>query len=105
MIRRPPRSTLFPYTTLFRSRRDAGGGELLEYEVGEGAHVLLASRVGELPRTHRIEGHHEPGTVLAPQLRSTSSAAAAHADAHELETLHTGRITPRPARVNPSRAA
>src|SRR5258705_2493379 len=30
MIRRPPRSTLFPYTTLFRSRpprsRSAGGG-------------------------------------------------------------------------------
>src|SRR6266540_7485244 len=24
MIRRPPRSTLFPYTTLFRSRDDAG---------------------------------------------------------------------------------
>src|SRR5258708_21731813 len=24
MIRRPPRSTLFPYTTLFRSRRDDG---------------------------------------------------------------------------------
>src|SRR2546427_3325930 len=24
MIRRPPRSTLFPYTTLFRSRRDRG---------------------------------------------------------------------------------
>src|SRR2546430_9627330 len=24
MIRRPPRSTLFPYTTLFRSRVDAG---------------------------------------------------------------------------------
>src|SRR2546425_9735883 len=24
MIRRPPRSTLFPYTTLFRSRRFAG---------------------------------------------------------------------------------
>src|SRR5260370_23279831 len=24
MIRRPPRSTLFPYTTLFRSARDAG---------------------------------------------------------------------------------
>src|SRR6202042_1885954 len=32
MIRRPPRSTLFPYTTLFRSSRDAppglGGGDL-----------------------------------------------------------------------------
>src|SRR2546427_9274167 len=33
MIRRPPRSTLFPYTTLFRSlqdalRKDVGGGVL-----------------------------------------------------------------------------
>src|SRR3712207_8999516 len=27
MIRRPPRSTLFPYTTLFRSRRAVGRGE------------------------------------------------------------------------------
>src|SRR2546422_7863376 len=25
MIRRPPRSTLFPYTTLFRSSRSVGG--------------------------------------------------------------------------------
>src|ERR1041384_8614842 len=25
MIRRPPRSTLFPYTTLFRSARELGG--------------------------------------------------------------------------------
>src|SRR2546427_1009828 len=29
MIRRPPRSTLFPYTTLFRSR-DGGWGETCE---------------------------------------------------------------------------
>src|SRR5258708_28407237 len=27
MIRRPPRSTLFPYTTLFRSRPRVGGAE------------------------------------------------------------------------------
>src|SRR5258705_10865296 len=27
MIRRPPRSTLFPYTTLFRSRLAAGEGD------------------------------------------------------------------------------
>src|SRR5256885_3571045 len=27
MIRRPPRSTLFPYTTLFRSPRGRGGGD------------------------------------------------------------------------------
>src|ERR1039457_762364 len=28
MIRRPPRSTLFPYTTLFRSRDRRGGGKV-----------------------------------------------------------------------------
>src|SRR3712207_6964548 len=28
MIRRPPRSTLFPYTTLFRSRRLGGAGDV-----------------------------------------------------------------------------
>src|SRR2546422_6215529 len=27
MIRRPPRSTLFPYTTLFRSQMDKAAGE------------------------------------------------------------------------------
>src|SRR3712207_7141012 len=30
MIRRPPRSTLFPYTTLFRSRTEEEGARLLE---------------------------------------------------------------------------
>src|SRR3712207_8537828 len=30
MIRRPPRSTLFPYTTLFRSRRTAAPGRARE---------------------------------------------------------------------------
>src|SRR5947209_10985284 len=39
MIRRPPRSTLFPYTTLFRSRREAEG-EALVVEVA----VLLELR-------------------------------------------------------------
>src|SRR2546422_4746012 len=29
MIRRPPRSTLFPYTTLFRSRLGRAGGTVL----------------------------------------------------------------------------
>src|SRR2546422_8594073 len=39
MIRRPPRSTLFPYTTLFRSRgsHDGGGGGPKGLEGGSGA--------------------------------------------------------------------
>src|SRR2546422_3705619 len=55
MIRRPPRSTLFPYTTLFRSgRRRADGVERLVHEVGRGGHarqarkLLVAHAVGQL---------------------------------------------------------
>src|SRR2546426_9929504 len=33
MIRRPPRSTLFPYTTLFRSVKDANGNPVAEVAV------------------------------------------------------------------------
>src|SRR3712207_8758905 len=36
MIRRPPRSTLFPYTTLFRSRAEAGHVLLAERDRGRG---------------------------------------------------------------------
>src|SRR3712207_8968526 len=55
MIRRPPRSTLFPYTTLFRS----GAGGLLGkrvHDVGPGA-GLAAGQVLELVRgaVRRVE--------------------------------------------------
>src|SRR3712207_7722837 len=36
MIRRPPRSTLFPYTTLFRSRRLRAGALLRQVPRAEG---------------------------------------------------------------------
>src|SRR3712207_8543102 len=43
MIRRPPRSTLFPYTTLFRSIR-ADGRDLRVKVVGEGGNLGLTQR-------------------------------------------------------------
>src|SRR5437016_11651176 len=52
MIRRPPRSTLFPYTTLFRSRRQVrrDDGEQLGEAVG-----VVRQRVDEgLPRVARL---------------------------------------------------
>src|SRR3712207_8634750 len=73
MIRRPPRSTLFPYTTLFRSRKLGPGPELddlfaqagllLLASVGEGVPwvvlealrvgtPVMASDVGEIGRAH-----------------------------------------------------
>src|SRR2546427_7116177 len=61
MIRRPPRSTLFPYTTLFRSQparpRD---------QVGESV-ALGAQRIGS-GRTHLARDHHGP---LEVELRLT----------------------------------
>src|SRR2546422_11764276 len=54
MIRRPPRSTLFPYTTLFRSRGDP---------VGERGTALLDSQVGERP------GQRAPAAELEPMQR------------------------------------
>src|SRR5258705_779264 len=48
MIRRPPRSTLFPYTTLFRSRPYSPGGTLT---------ALATAPRGSLPPTpsvHRL---------------------------------------------------
>src|SRR3712207_7141244 len=47
MIRRPPRSTLFPYTTLFRSQCafTVLAGEACELRLGEGPQRLLAGTI------------------------------------------------------------
>src|SRR2546426_11366050 len=45
MIRRPPRSTLFPYTTLFRSARIAAG---LEHAVTSGGAIDPSAGLDEL---------------------------------------------------------
>src|SRR2546429_1125301 len=50
MIRRPPRSTLFPYTTLFRSRRRTGDMPQVRDEAGGGRRDL---RLPDAPRGHR----------------------------------------------------
>src|SRR3712207_6947083 len=50
MIRRPPRSTLFPYTTLFRSPLDRRPGQ------GRGPARALREAVGLRPQARRGEG-------------------------------------------------
>src|SRR2546422_11084069 len=71
MIRRPPRSTLFPYTTLFRSRwsasRAARRVAQLSPEVGNGArrHAVEGAHGGG-----RVEGHADVGHLLPTSERS-----------------------------------
>src|SRR5438445_2373382 len=43
MLRRPPRSTLFPYTTLFRSRFPAGGRRVIGKVGGKSALSVQAN--------------------------------------------------------------
>src|SRR3712207_7086696 len=63
MIRRPPRSTLFPYTTLFRSVDFSAGDELLDQGgLVEGAQHGLGGALEARPvMHHRVEVHAHAG--------------------------------------------
>src|SRR5256885_9340254 len=66
MIRRPPRSTLFPYTTLFRSR------EPVEPFVDRGCERLLTSVLRDEVRVHPVaaQAPRDEAGQLRPHLRS-----------------------------------
>src|SRR2546427_2960719 len=53
MIRRPPRSTLFPYTTLFRS--DIAPGIIPEFSEADGTGPAIGDKAGLFPS--RSEEH------------------------------------------------
>src|SRR3712207_8758492 len=74
MIRRPPRSTLFPYTTLFRSRRrdrrgrDAGGR-------GTGR-----ARAGAAGAAGPATGRGRPRQAVQPPDRKSTRLNSSHAN-------------------------
>src|SRR3712207_8112715 len=63
MIRRPPRSTLFPYTTLFRSERRVGGCEDRERSAP-------AERAREVRAGHEADERREVGVARRDLHRS-----------------------------------
>src|SRR3712207_8576711 len=68
MIRRPPRSTLFPYTTLFRSRQQLRGRLRRGGEVAEGGVDVLRALVEHLRRVAQELRERQPGRrVEGPQ--------------------------------------
>src|SRR3712207_7815190 len=67
MIRRPPRSTLFPYTTLFRSLERLGegfglGAKRLELRVPSARRVDRRQEVGLAKRLHEVAERSEEHT-------------------------------------------
>src|SRR3712207_8332353 len=77
MIRRPPRSTLFPYTTLFRSDEDAGVGAELRPALP--ADLVAAGTPGELLR--RNVGHVGAALPEPPYLdRKSTRLNSSHAN-------------------------
>src|SRR3546814_12544298 len=97
MIRRPPRSTrtytLFPYTTLFRSRAGLAAhqvtlgvglaaGALDDAETHEVAHLLGGARGNHLLAVRRV------GRVLQQQ-GGAHRAATVHDGGHRCRELHT----------------
>src|SRR5438034_6924093 len=68
MIRRPPRSTLFPYTTLFRSSEDAGRALRRRDERGRVARpARLIVRRDRVPRNAPGRVHHLPHRVRSEE--------------------------------------
>src|SRR5260370_10100567 len=64
MIRRPPRSTLFPYTTLFRSGRSRQAQRNFTR-----AFVAEQGPQGEVRRTKKLDGHLRQFVKLLPRLQ------------------------------------
>src|ERR1035437_4835850 len=81
MIRRPPRSTLFPYTTLFRSHHSPGEGAARRRRDRDGRHSHVVLRPRDLlavPRARDLRetgGWHPPWPTASPP-RSFATATA-----------------------------
>src|SRR3712207_8697857 len=71
MIRRPPRSTLFPYTTLFRSWAAEGKAIAKTYQCDDFSHALyFVVHIGDLAEEH---DHH-------PEDRKSTRLNSSHAN-------------------------
>src|SRR2546422_6285757 len=86
MIRRPPRSTLFPYTTLFRSPRRIGRetGAALGVELVDGAQepeVSLLDQVGKREAAVQVAAGdlHDQAQIRLDELRLPGPLARAGA--------------------------
>src|SRR2546422_10440710 len=113
MIRRPPRSTLFPYTTLFRSRRAVARGARAHEPAlpARAGAVLLARPLLEIVLHRGRRRAQDLGALLAAaaaqarRRRRARVAGGAHGGARRprRHLSGDGQLDPRPAPARPSR--
>src|SRR5438034_7445201 len=83
MLRRPPRSTLFPYTTLFRSALGQGAGaEVVDHRHAEPAQVLDLDLLHEpdRPEVRRMRAHHRARVGADYRSEEHTSELQSHSD-------------------------
>src|SRR5260221_3315199 len=74
MIRRPPRSTLFPYTTLFRSPSRSRGEGMI------GGNIILVSRWRHPERSPALSKKCPGGAPLGMRSEEHTSELQSHSD-------------------------
>src|SRR5438270_6781167 len=90
MIRRPPRSTLFPYTTLFRSRR----GPRRHRPAHRAGRVGAASRRRSEEHTSELQSQSNLVCRLLLEKKNSTSSPAREATASLFAALPTRRSPP-----------
>src|SRR3712207_8354625 len=79
MIRRPPRSTLFPYTTLFRS-------VLMKYGRNTESQCLRRSGIGDTRSTSSVSGHLEEATAMWQEINTIRERIRSEEHTSELQS-------------------
>src|SRR3712207_9478556 len=86
MIRRPPRATLFPYTTLFRSKRKRAEGRIragdqdVDRRVVEAAKLAPACRRPGHPVVERAHAEHRRDAERVDRDRKSTRLNSSHAN-------------------------
>src|SRR2546428_8741426 len=89
MIRRPPRSTLFPYTTLFRSIVRVSGNRRLQ-EI----HESLKANI-QIARVHVVEGYRGGRFDVEQEEHAEIVAALEARNAEDRSEEHTSELQSR----------
>src|SRR5256885_8402004 len=96
MIRRPPRSTLFPYTTLFRS-----DFEVLEHGLDHQVHILdvviggagrVARHDGGRSEEHTSELQSPCNLVCRLLLEKNKNTGVLRAQPHQITSMYTRQL-------------